>query len=197
VKVEGRDEVIEWAVKMERLPEETTLENRLELDCGKVGVELMEALARQVASFHARAEGGDHVSAFGRFEVVAGNARENFDQVVPQVGTTIEQTVFDRLRSLTEETLARFRPRIESRAARGRRARTLLFCANKSFNLRSRPPIRWNVARSRRHSRRWLANLANRGQQVRCYSMQTDHGPCKQDYRLDDIGQSLTGCANC
>ncbi len=102
---------------MERLPEEATLEKRLQR--GEVGVELVEALARKVASFHARAEGGEHVSAFGRFEVVARNARENFDQAAPQVGTTLSQAVFCRLRALTEETLARLGPLIESRAARG------------------------------------------------------------------------------
>jgi len=117
VKVEGGGEVVEWAVKMERLPEAAALEKRLQR--GEVGVELVEALARKVATFHARAAGGAHVSAFGRFAVVAGNARENLDQVAPQVGTTLSQAVFERLRALTEETLARLRPLIESRAARG------------------------------------------------------------------------------
>jgi aminoglycoside phosphotransferase family enzyme/predicted kinase len=117
VKVEGSGEAVEWAVKMERLPENATLEKRLQR--GEVGVELVEALARKIASFHAHAEKGEHISAFGRFEVVARNARENFDQVAPQVGTTISQGVFDRLKVLTEETLARLRTLIESRAARG------------------------------------------------------------------------------
>jgi aminoglycoside phosphotransferase family enzyme/predicted kinase len=117
LKVEGSGAVIEWAVKMERLPEDATLEKRRQR--GEVNFELMQCLARTVASFHARAERGENLSSFGRFEVVANNARENFDQVAPQVGTTISQRVFDRLRALSEETLARLRPLIESRAARG------------------------------------------------------------------------------
>src|SRR6516162_5740462 len=117
VKMEGRGELVEWAVKMKRLPEEATLEKRLQR--GQVEVGLLKALARKVAMFHARAETGEHVSAFGRFEVVARNARENFDQVAPQVGTTLSQAVFERLRRLTEEALARLGPMIESRAERG------------------------------------------------------------------------------
>jgi aminoglycoside phosphotransferase family enzyme/predicted kinase len=117
VKMEGRGEVVEWAVKMKRLPEEATLEKRLQ--CGQVEVGLLKALARKVASFHARAEGGEHIAAFGRFEVVARNARENFDQVAPQVGTTLSRAVFERLRGLTEEVLAGLRTLIESRADRG------------------------------------------------------------------------------
>jgi aminoglycoside phosphotransferase family enzyme/predicted kinase len=115
--MEGSGEVVEWAVKMERLTEDATLEKRLQH--GEVSIELIAGLARKVASFHARAERGEHDSSFGRFEVVARNARENFEQVAPQVGTTISQGVFGRLRALTEETLDRLRPLIESRAARG------------------------------------------------------------------------------
>src|SRR5262249_55918449 len=53
------------------------------------------------------------------FAVVARNARENFEQAAAQVGATISRAVFDRLRALTEDALARLRPVIEARAARG------------------------------------------------------------------------------
>ncbi len=117
LQVEGAGEVVEWAVKMQRLPDEATLERRLER--GVVAVPHLEALARTVAGFHARAEAGKHVAAFGRFAVVAGNARENFAQSVGRVGTTVSPAVFARLRALTEEALTRLRPLIEARAARG------------------------------------------------------------------------------
>lgn len=74
VRVEGSGEVVEWAVKMWRLPDEATLQNWLQQ--GEVGVEVMEALAHKIASFHTHAESGPRVASFGRFEVVAGNARE-------------------------------------------------------------------------------------------------------------------------
>jgi aminoglycoside phosphotransferase family enzyme/predicted kinase len=117
VQAEGAGEAVEWAVKMERLPDDATLLSRLRR--GAVDRAEVEALARTVAGFHARAEGGERVAAFGRFAVVAGNARENFEQSAPQVGTTISRAVFDRLRALTEAALERHRPLIEARAARG------------------------------------------------------------------------------
>ena len=117
LKVEGGGEAIEWAVKMERLPEEATLQKRLLRQ--EVGFPLVETLARKVASFHAQAERGEHVAAFGRFDVVAGNARENFTQAASQVGNTVSRAVFERLQALTEEALAHLRPLIESRAERG------------------------------------------------------------------------------
>ena len=77
LRVGGDGEVVEWAVKMTRLPDDATLEARLRAAPSAPG--FIEALARKVARFHADAEGGEHIASFGRFEVVAGNARENFD----------------------------------------------------------------------------------------------------------------------
>jgi aminoglycoside phosphotransferase family enzyme/predicted kinase len=113
----GDGEAVEWAVKMERLPEGASLLDRLRR--GEVGRALVESLAVRIASFHARAEAGPRVAAFGRFEVVGRNARENFEHAAARVGVTLSRAVFDRLRALTEEALDRLRPLIEARADRG------------------------------------------------------------------------------
>ncbi len=117
VRFEGEGEVIDWAVKMQRLPAEATLERQLEE--GVVGTEAVEALARRVAAFHANAESGPQVSACGRFEVVMGNARDNFRQSAGQVGHVISPTVFSQVCGWTLQALALARPLIEARAARG------------------------------------------------------------------------------
>jgi aminoglycoside phosphotransferase family enzyme/predicted kinase len=116
ITMEGTGEVVEWAVKMVRLPDEATLGARL--DRGEIGAGHLEGLARRLAEFHAQADGGPAVAAFGRFDVVAGNAFENFDQSAAHDGATISKAVFDRLRVLNESALARLRPTIESRADR-------------------------------------------------------------------------------
>jgi hypothetical protein len=116
IRVEGDGEVVEWAVKMWRLPDEATLQHRLQQ--GEVRAEVVEALARKIAAFHAHAESGPRVAAFGRFDVVAGNARENFEQSASHVGTTVSKAVFARAQALTEEALAHHRTRIEGRAER-------------------------------------------------------------------------------
>src|SRR6476659_8538694 len=78
VELEGKGEVVEWAVKMRRLPDEATLQNLISE--GKVDAEVVTRLARRVATFHAQAESGPHIAKCGRFAVVAANARENFEQ---------------------------------------------------------------------------------------------------------------------
>jgi aminoglycoside phosphotransferase family enzyme len=117
IRFEGNGEVIEWAVKMRRLPDDASFLSRLER--GTLSPTLLEKLAERVAAFHRSAEGGPKVAESGRFEVVARNARENFTQSEPQVGVTIGRDDFDRLCELNEVALTRLKPLIESRAARG------------------------------------------------------------------------------
>ena len=117
IRMDGPGEPIEWAVKMRRLPDDSTLGERLRRD--EIGIEQVEALAARVAGFHAQAEAGPRISIAGRFETVARNARENFQESAAHVETTMSRTVFERLRSLTDDALARHRRCIEARAARG------------------------------------------------------------------------------
>ncbi len=117
VKFEGDGEVVEWAVKMHRLSDDATLENRLEH--GAVDAEMVDALSSKIAAFHAQAEAGPRIARFGRFDVVAGNARENFEQSIAQIGTALGRGVFERLQALTEQALAEHRGLIELRAERG------------------------------------------------------------------------------
>lgn len=117
LRVEGHGEVVEWAVKMVRLPAESTLREKVRQ--GAVGPEHVTTLARRIAAFHAHADAGPAISACGRFDVIARNARENFSQSLSHVGTTVSSSVFDRVQSLTEASLARLHFLMEQRAARG------------------------------------------------------------------------------
>jgi aminoglycoside phosphotransferase family enzyme/predicted kinase len=117
LRFEGPGEPIEWAVKMRRLPAGATLHERLQADA--VGPELVEALARKVADFHRKTPAPEAFRAASRFDVVAGNVREVFDTARPHVGATVSRAVFDRARRLIEDNLARLRPLIDARAARG------------------------------------------------------------------------------
>jgi aminoglycoside phosphotransferase family enzyme/predicted kinase len=115
--VEGAGEPIEWAVKMVRLSDEATLERRLKH--GAVDDAVLGRLAGRLAEFHRHAESTPRVHAFGAFEVVAGNARENLEHVRPLVGTTLSAAVWERLVHLTDRVLSELQPLIGGRARRG------------------------------------------------------------------------------
>jgi len=116
LQVEGAGEAVEWAVKMQRLPDEATLLAWLRR--GEVGAELAETLAHRIAFFHRTAVATPVPESFGRFDAVARNLRDIFTQSVPQVGNSVSSPVFNRLRALTEESLEHLRPLIEDRARR-------------------------------------------------------------------------------
>jgi len=69
VRMEGEGEPIEWAVKMQRLPEEATVRERLPR--GEIGRPEVQRLARAIASFHRAAETNERIASFGKFEAVA------------------------------------------------------------------------------------------------------------------------------
>jgi aminoglycoside phosphotransferase family enzyme/predicted kinase len=117
LRIGGEGEAVEWAVEMERLPDAAQLEQHVIRGTADAG--LLAELGRRLASFHAGADAGPRVAAGGRFDVVAGNARDNLTQSASHVGITLHRAVHGRLRDLTEQALERLRPLIESRAARG------------------------------------------------------------------------------
>ena len=117
LRVGGLGDPVEYAVRMRRLAPDATALARLER--GELARGDVEHLAVRLARFHGEAPGGERIAHFGGFEVVAGNARENFDQSRNHVGHTVEAGVFERARVLTEAELERRRELIGDRARRG------------------------------------------------------------------------------
>jgi uncharacterized protein len=115
--LEGTGEPVEWAVKMRRLPEEASLAWHVER--GQATSGFLASLARRLADFHRQADGGEHIAAFGRWEVVAHNARENFEQAAAAVGRCLSRAVWERLQRRAEEALRELGTLIEQRALRG------------------------------------------------------------------------------
>jgi aminoglycoside phosphotransferase family enzyme/predicted kinase len=101
VRVEGAGEVIDYAVKMRRLPEEGMMSALLEGDA--VDSRMLAALARRIADFHASSERSAEIDAFGGLETAMGNWRENFEQTAPYIGRTVSQAQFQEIKAYVEE----------------------------------------------------------------------------------------------
>ncbi|MDX1646389.1 MAG: AAA family ATPase [Longimicrobiales bacterium] len=112
--LEGEGEPVEHAVKMRRLPDDAVLSARLER--GQLSAPVLRTLGRRIADFHAGADAGAEIARFGRWEVVAGNARENLVQSRSHVGSTLSETVHRRLERSLERRLEELRDLVESRA---------------------------------------------------------------------------------
>lgn len=115
--VGGAGEPIEYAVQMERLPADRTFEKMLEaglLDAGAV-----ERLACKIARFHAAESSSPEIDNEARWDIVAANACQNFEQMKGEIGRTVSAEVFGTLRRLTERSLEELKSLIENRAASG------------------------------------------------------------------------------
>ena len=117
VRVGGDGDLVEWAVRMQRLPDAARWTELLAR--GALSPSHVAALGAELAAFHRDAERSPRIAAFGRLPVVAGNALENFEQTARLVGVTSSPAVYDKVRALTEAALVERSTLIEGRAARG------------------------------------------------------------------------------
>jgi aminoglycoside phosphotransferase family enzyme len=118
VDVDAAGTVVDYAVKMKRLPEERMMGRLLEEDA--VTPEMLRALTRRLAEFHASAETGPEIEPFGGLETIGGNWRENFEQTEPYVGRTVTARRFQETRAYVEAFLEQERALLESRVREGR-----------------------------------------------------------------------------
>jgi uncharacterized protein len=114
---EGQGEAIEWAVKMQRLPDSATLQASLQR--GAVGIDLVEALADRIAAFHREADATPRAAELGRFESVRQFVLDILDHASGHIGQTVSPPVYERTRALAEGALAELHALIDGRAARG------------------------------------------------------------------------------
>jgi uncharacterized protein len=117
LRVGGSGAVVDYAVRMRRLPDDHSL--AADLARGTLDTARMADVGRRLAAFHAAADGGPAVARHAGFDTVAFNARENFAQMAAYVGRSISAPVYGRLNDLTEAALAALEPLMTARTARG------------------------------------------------------------------------------
>mgnify|MGYP001283837971 CR=1 FL=1 len=93
---DGVGPVIEYAVKMRRLPQERMLDRLLAE--GGVDAGDMTRIAQAVARFHEGAERGPVVKACGETAVIRENWEQNFRQAAPFIGVTVSAAQMTEIR---------------------------------------------------------------------------------------------------
>jgi len=115
ILIEGRGEVIEYAVKMRYLPQEAML--NVLLANNQVSVEMITSVAKRLAEFHQKAE---TVSTFGDLDTITQNTDENFAQTGKYVGNTISQEQYRHIKDYTESFIENNTPLFRKRIADGK-----------------------------------------------------------------------------
>jgi len=114
ISTEGQGEVIEYAVKMRRLPHESMMD--VLLTNNKVSTQMVASVAQKLAEFHQVAETNDNISAFGDLAAITKNTEENFSQTIEYIGRTISQAEYRHIKDYTVSFIGKntllFRKRI-------------------------------------------------------------------------------------
>ncbi|AJE03759.1 bifunctional aminoglycoside phosphotransferase/ATP-binding protein [Geobacter pickeringii] len=113
----GEGRIVDYAVKMKRLPAERMLDRLLA--AGGVGGNEVRALARTVAAFHLQAERNDEIAPFGSIDTIRGNWEENFNQTRIFCGTTLGGRDFLAIEQWVERFLKENSPLFAERVAGG------------------------------------------------------------------------------
>jgi len=113
ITLDGKGEVIEYAVKMRRIPEERLMSRLLEEN--NVTDQMIARVAEKLADFYVAAETNQEISGYGKPERIRQDTDENFQQTRAYIGLTISPRGFEAIQESTNAFLR------EKRAAFGRR----------------------------------------------------------------------------
>ena len=118
ISIDGQGEVIEYAVKMRRLPQEAMM--NVLLANNKVSPQMVASVAQKLAGFHQRAETNATISAFGNLDAITKNTEENFTQTKKYIGNTIPQDKYQRIKDYTTAFIKNNAPLFHKRIDDGR-----------------------------------------------------------------------------
>jgi uncharacterized protein len=112
--VEGSGTPVEYALKMRQFSQDGLLERVLER--GELTGQLIDALAAEVACFHATIPRAAPQSGYGSVDSIVAPAMQNFEQLAPLLGDT---AVLDGLRGWTDRENRRLSARFDERLRAG------------------------------------------------------------------------------
>jgi len=103
ILLDGRGEVVEYAVQMKQIPEEFLMDKLLKK--GQVTPKMIEAVSEKLARFYSTAETSDFIKSFAKPERIKQDTDENFEQTEKYIGVTITKDVYTEVRNRTNNFL--------------------------------------------------------------------------------------------
>jgi aminoglycoside phosphotransferase family enzyme/predicted kinase len=97
------EEVIDYAVRMKKLPLNRML--RTQLFQGLADEKVMDAIAGKIAAFHQQAQTGNHIDEMGGIDNIHHNQEENFAETKNCINITIPEYQYKFIKDYTEKFL--------------------------------------------------------------------------------------------
>ena len=115
--IDGDGEVVDYAVKMKKLPQEKMLDYLLANN--NPTADMLSQVAERVAAFHKKAETGPHIDPFGSIQAIRFNTEENFTQSIKYADKVVSRDTLDRIKDYTNRFLNNNSALFESRVKEG------------------------------------------------------------------------------
>jgi len=115
---EGDGEIVEYAVKMKRIPTEKMLKNLLASSLASP--ETMKRIAQRLVEFHNSAKSNEKISEFGKIDTIRLNNEENFSQTERFIGLTIPAPQHRFLQFYSRTFLAKHQKLLEERVLKNK-----------------------------------------------------------------------------
>ena len=115
--IEGDGKIVEYAVKMKRLPSEKMMD--IMMKSSAVTGEMIERIAKSTAEFHKKADTSPHIAEFGKLSLIKQNTDENFSQTLLFIGKTISRERYDRIKSYVKSFFDEHSKTFEKRIEQG------------------------------------------------------------------------------
>ncbi len=111
----GDGEIIEYAVRMKKLPLDKML--KILLAQGQADAKIMDAVAEKIARFHTAAQTGGSIDEMGSIKTIRHNSEENFAQTEKYIDVTIPAYQYQFIKEYVERFLAINKHLLEKRVA--------------------------------------------------------------------------------
>jgi hypothetical protein len=116
--LDGKGELVEYAVKMRQIPEEFLMDKLLEKK--QVTPRMIEAVSEKLVKFYFAAESNDLIQSFAKPERVKQDTDENFEQTEKYIDVTIPGQVYEGVKNRTNEFFRTKRKIFDQRIATDR-----------------------------------------------------------------------------
>jgi aminoglycoside phosphotransferase family enzyme len=101
ILLDGKGELVEYAVKMKQIPEEFLMDKLLEKK--QVTSKMIEGVSGKLVNFYFAAETNDRIKSFAKPERVKQDTDENFEQTEKYIEVTIPREVYEEVKNRTND----------------------------------------------------------------------------------------------
>lgn len=116
--IDGDGEIVEYAVKMKRMPEEAIMSNMLKEE--KITKNHLKTIAKKLSEYYKESPQNDTIRSFGTVEKIKAKTDENFEQTEKYSGDLFEKDKYEYIKEATNRFFEKNQELFEQRIKDGK-----------------------------------------------------------------------------